>query len=110
VSVFGGRVTTVTLLTGSPEGAVLDTKPETGPEGGAVVAVVSTSISSAETVCVRLLGAPASLLGDKGLSPEGDEVSERSGGGISGLRTEGSLGVVIVFSSLKRKATREIII
>ena len=52
----------------------------------------------------RLLGAPASLLGDKGLSPEGDEVSGHGGGGISELRTEGPLGVVIVCKFAKEES------
>ena len=63
---------------------------------GAEDEVVSIFIASSETMRERLFGTPASLLGDKGLSPEGAAVSERGGGGISGLITEGTGGVVIV--------------
>ncbi|CAB4417319.1 unnamed protein product [Rhizophagus irregularis] len=78
VSVDCGRVKTVTLLTGRPEGTV-DTRPETGP---GVVIVVSTSISSAETVHIHLLGVLAELSGDNERSPKGAKTSERGDDGI----------------------------
>ncbi|PKK61615.1 hypothetical protein RhiirC2_791557 [Rhizophagus irregularis] len=63
---------------------------------GAEGEVISTFIASSETIRERLLGALAVLVGDKGRSPDGAEVSGRGGGRISGLITEGAGGVVIV--------------
>ncbi|GBC14314.2 hypothetical protein RhiirA5_446402 [Rhizophagus irregularis] len=76
---------------GVPEGTV-EVRLGAGAEGE----VISTFIASSETIRERLLGTPAVLVGDKGQSPDGAEVSERSGGKISGLITEGAGGVVIV--------------
>jgi hypothetical protein len=72
---------------------VLGPGPETGVEDGVIG---STSISSAETVRERLFGALEELSGDNERSREGAETSGRSGSGISGLRTVGAVGVVIV--------------
>ncbi|PKC53572.1 hypothetical protein RhiirA1_479035 [Rhizophagus irregularis] len=76
---------------GRPEGTV-----EVVLGAGAEGEVISTFIASSETIREHLLGAPAVLVGDKGQSPDGAEVSGRGGGGISGLITEGAEGVVIV--------------
>ncbi|PKY36994.1 hypothetical protein RhiirB3_460978, partial [Rhizophagus irregularis] len=74
-----------------PEGTV-EVKVGAEAEGE----VISTFIALSETVRVHLLGAPAVLVGDKGQSPEGVEITGRGGGRISGLITEGAEGVVIV--------------
>ncbi|PKC50460.1 hypothetical protein RhiirA1_486318 [Rhizophagus irregularis] len=91
VVVLWEEVITWTLLTGRPEGTV-EIRLGAGAEGK----VISTFIASSETVRVRLLGAPAVVVGDKGQSPEGVEIIGRGGGGISGLITEGAGGVVMV--------------
>ncbi|GBC23943.2 hypothetical protein GLOIN_2v1785348 [Rhizophagus irregularis DAOM 181602=DAOM 197198] len=85
------KVTTWTLLTGRPKG-MLEIRLEVGVEGE----VILTFIASSETVHKRLFGTPAVLLGDKGQSSEGAEVSGDGDSGISGLITEGAGGVVIV--------------
>ncbi|PKC01240.1 hypothetical protein RhiirA5_427035 [Rhizophagus irregularis] len=85
------KVTTWTLLTGRPKGT-LEIRLEVGVEGE----VILTFTASSETVHKRLFGTSAVLLGDKGQSSEGAEVSGGGDSGISGLITEGAGGVVIV--------------
>ncbi|PKC50619.1 hypothetical protein RhiirA1_485796, partial [Rhizophagus irregularis] len=74
-----------------PEGTV---EIRLGAEAGGEI--ISTFIASSETIRERLLDVPAVVMGDKGQSPETVEVIGCSGGGISGLITEGAGGVVIV--------------
>ncbi|EXX62380.1 hypothetical protein RirG_162330 [Rhizophagus irregularis DAOM 197198w] len=87
----GAWIEASTISTGRPKG-MLEIRLEVGVEGE----VILTFIASSETVHKRLFGTPAVLLGDKGQSSEGAEVSGDGDSGISGLITEGAGGVVIV--------------
>ena len=71
--------------------------PEAGPELGVEGDVVSMSIELSGIVRERFADdAPPELSGDNERFPGGTVGPGSGGGGISGLITEGALGVVIV--------------